>query len=247
MSTDVPSFSKLPQHVAIIMDGNGRWARQQNMPRLFGHQKGVDTLKKAVETAIQVGIPYLTVWAFSTENWRRPEDEVKGLLNLFKIALKKDLPEFHKQNIRLKVLGLRNGLDKDLVDLIDKAEDLTKNNTALVLTVAFNYGGRADILQATQKAATLVLEGKLQPQDISEDLMTSLMLASDIPDPDLIIRTGKVSRISNFMLWQGFYAELVFQDILWPEFSPAKFYEALHTFESYQRNFGRVTQDVATA
>lgn len=247
MTSDVPSFSKLPKHVAIIMDGNGRWARKQNMPRLFGHQKGVDILKQAVETSIRIGIPYLTVWAFSTENWRRPEDEVKGLLNLFKLALKKDLPDFHKQNIRLKVLGLREGLDKDLLELIDKAEDLTKNNTALVLTVAFNYGGRADILQATQKAATLVEEGKLKAADITEDLLTSFMLASDIPDPDLIIRTGKVSRISNFMLWQGFYAELVFQDILWPEFTPEKFYEALYAYESYQRNFGRVTQDVATA
>lgn len=229
------------------MDGNGRWARQQNKPRLYGHQKGVDALKIAIEAAIQMEIPYLTVWAFSTENWRRPEEEVTGLFNLFRIALKRDLPEFHKQNIRLRVLGLRDGLDPDLVELIEQGEELTKNNTALQLTVAFNYGGRADILHAVQKVAGLVANGNLAPKDITEDLITKNLLTHDLPDPDLIIRTGKVSRISNFMLWQGFYAELVFQDILWPEFTKNKFYEALRAFESFERNFGKVSKDVSTA
>ena len=229
------------------MDGNGRWARRQNMPRLYGHQKGVDALKIAIQATMELKIPYLTVWAFSTENWRRPEEEVSGLFNLFRIALKRDIPEFHKQNIRLKVLGLRTGLDKELITLIDKAEKLTKDNTGLTLTVAFNYGGRADILHAIQNIAQLVIDGKLKPDQITEDLVTAHLLTQDLPDPDLIIRTGKVSRISNFMLWQGFYAELVFQDILWPEFTKDKFHEALRAFESYERNFGKVSKDVSTA
>lgn len=238
---------KTPQHVAIIMDGNGRWAKQQGHPRLYGHQKGVDALKIAIESAIKSSVPYLTVWAFSTENWRRPVEEVRGLMDLFKVALRRDLPEFHRQNIRLRVLGLREGLDRELVDLIENAESLTANNSALNLTVAFNYGGRADILYAVKRIAGLVANGQLKPEEITEDIISQNLLGANLPDPDLVIRTGKVSRLSNFMLWQGFYAELVFQDILWPEFTEEKFHEALEYYESCERNFGRAPTDDATA
>lgn len=233
--------TKLPKHIAIIMDGNGRWASEHSMPRLYGHQKGRDALKRVIEVALEVGIPYLTVWAFSTENWRRPQDEVMGLMNLLRHTLQKNLAELHQQNIRLKVIGLRDRIPKDLQDLIDHAISLTAQNTALTLSVAFNYGGRADLTQAVQALAAKVQAGKMTPQEITEELISQHTLTHDLPDPDLIIRTGCVQRLSNFMMWQASYSELVFCNVNWPAFSKKDFMDAIEEYQKCDRKFGNIT------
>lgn len=230
--------AKLPRHVAIIMDGNGRWAQQRGANRLFGHQKGVDALKRAIEAAIDLGIPYLTVWAFSTENWGRPSDEVSGLMKLLKRYLQKDLADLHDRNICLKIVGLRDYLEPSLLKLIDQAVDITKNNTRLTLTVAFNYGGRADIVATTKKLVQKVQAGQLTVDDIDEDLFSEHTLTADLPDPDLLIRTSNVKRLSNFMMWQCGYTELVFLDTYWPDFTKDDLIYALQQYQQCERKFG---------
>ncbi len=235
--------NRVPDHVCIVMDGNGRWAKERGMPRLMGHQKGAEAVKRAVTAAIERGIPYLTVWAFSTENWRRPEEEVSGLLSLMGRLLKSELAELHAQDIRLRVIGEKKRLPKDLLSLIDNGIELTKNNKRLNLTIAFDYGGRDDILQATRTLATRVKNNDISVDDISEDLFSQCLFTADLPDPDLFIRTSGVYRISNYLMWQLAYTELVFLDVHWPDFKKEHLEEALMRFQSCERKFGRISAD----
>jgi len=232
------SPDKMPRHVAIIMDGNGRWAKSLGKPRLYGHQQGAEALRRAIRAAIELKIPYLTVWAFSTENWSRPPQEITGLMTLMKTLLPKELGNFNKNNIRLRVAGLRDKLSPDLIQIIDQAVESTQNNTGLTLTIAFNYGGRADILQAAQRIASAVHEGTLKPQEVTEDLFSNYLLTADIPDPDLIIRSAPDYRLSNFMMWQGAYAELVFLETYWPDFDKTIMINALQEYQKRERRFG---------
>lgn len=238
---DQIDHNNLPQHVAIIMDGNGRWARSRGMPRLFGHQRGVEALKKAISFALDVGIKNLSAWAFSTANWKRPETEIKGLLKIMRHVLTKDLDEFHRRNIALKVVGSRKGLPKDLLEMIHHAECLTKDNTALTLLVNFNYDGRSDILEATKILAQKVKEGDIDIDDITEDLFSANTMTAGIPDPDLLIRTSGVVRLSNYMMWQCTFTEFVFLDKNWPDFTEQDFCDALKEFQKCGRNFGQIS------
>jgi undecaprenyl diphosphate synthase len=241
MWTSQIDLTTLPHHVALIMDGNGRWARAHGRPRLFGHQKGEEALKDAISFALEIGIPYLSAWAFSTANWKRPEAEITGLMNLLRHSLQKELKTFHEKGIRLKVIGLRQGLSKDLLTSIDKAVEQTKNNTKLTLVIAFNYDGRTDILQATQRLAEKVKEGALDTSALTEEAITSHLMTAGIPDPDLLIRTSGIIRLSNFMMWQCVYTEFVFLEKNWPDFTPQDFCAAIQTFQKCERKFGQIS------
>lgn len=234
-------LNNLPRHVAIIMDGNGRWAQKRGANRLFGHQKGVDALKRTIEAALEIGLSYLTVWAFSTENWRRPAEEVSGLMGLLRRVLQKDLADIHARNVRIQIVGLRDYLEASLLQLIDQAVEITKHNTKLTLTIAFNYGGRADILNATKKIAQHVKNGDLQLDQITEKLFSSYTLTADLPDPELLIRTSDEKRLSNFMMWQCVYTEFVFLDTYWPDFTKDDLVYALQQYQRRERKFGRIS------
>lgn len=231
-------FKKLPQHIAIAMDGNGRWAQLKGMPRMKGHQKGSNVVRMLCELCLKWNIPYLTLWAFSTENWRRPQDEVSFLMALLKRVLKRELPSLLENNIRLRVIGNRHRLSPTLISLIDEAIFMTKENDSLHLTIALDYGGRDDITQALRTLGDKIKHQQLSPEDITEDIIQEHLLTHDLPDPDLFIRPGGVSRISNYLIWQLAYAELFFTQTLWPDFSESDLLEALTFFEKVQRRFG---------
>ena len=234
----IPAYTRVPRHVAVIMDGNGRWAKKRFLPRVMGHKKGLDALEDLCRTCAEAGIPYLTVFAFSTENWRRPADEVSFLMGLFLAALQKKVAKMHKNGLRLKVIGARSRSPAEIQAGIRDAEALTAANTGLTLTIAADYGGRWDILQA---ANALIKEGK---SEISEsDLAAKLMLA-EAPEPDLFIRTGGETRISNFMLWQMAYAEFYFTDTLWPDFDSREMHRALESFQQRERRYGRTSEQL---
>ncbi|MDD2183458.1 isoprenyl transferase [Kingella sp. SNUBH-2017] len=234
----IPAYTRVPRHVAVIMDGNGRWAKKRFLPRVMGHKKGLDALEDLCRTCAEAGIPYLTVFAFSTENWRRPADEVSFLMGLFLAALQKKVAKMHKNGLRLKVIGDRSRFPAEIQAGIRDAEALTAANTGLTLTIAADYGGRWDILQA---ANALIKEGK---SEISEsDLAAKLMLA-EAPEPDLFIRTGGETRISNFMLWQMAYAEFYFTDTLWPDFDQREMHRALESFQQRERRYGRTSEQL---
>jgi len=234
----------LPRHVAIIMDGNGRWAERQSKPRVAGHRAGVEIVRDVVKTCGELGIEALTLFAFSSENWRRPEKEVGLLMELFLIALEREVKKLHRNNVQLRVIGDVSGFSAKIQQRIQEAELLTHDNHGLVLNIAANYGGKWDITQAVQIIAQQVQEGKLQPQDIRpEDIACKLSLY-DLPEPDLFIRTGGEQRISNFLIWQLAYTELYFTPILWPDFSRDEFEKALLSFSNRQRRFGRTGQQV---
>lgn len=228
----------LPQHVAIIMDGNGRWAERQGQPRVWGHKKGVEAVRRSVSFCRELGIPSLTLFAFSSENWRRPEDEVSTLMQLFLMVLQTEVKTLHKHNVRLKVVGDLSAFSDKLKANIDKAEQLTANNTALTLNIAANYGGRWDITHAAQQLAEQVQAGQLQPQQITEALLAQHIQMHDQPELDLLIRTGGDLRISNFLLWQAAYAEFWFTQTLWPDFDQQVFSEAIAAFVNRERRFG---------
>lgn len=239
------TFLTVPEHVAIIMDGNGRWAKQRGLPRTMGHRKGVDAVREVVRAAGDVGIRYLTLFAFSSENWRRPETEVSDLLGLLKAFIRRDLAELHRQNVRVKVIGDRYSLQNDILDLLVDAEETTRNNTALTLVIAFNYGSRDEIARAVMGLARDVEAGRLRAQDITPALISARLDTAGIPDPDLIIRTSGEERLSNFLLWQAAYSEFIFVPEYWPDFSRELFYSALETFASRDRRFGGLVAQAA--
>ena len=234
----IPEHRNVPRHIAVIMDGNGRWAKKRFLPRVMGHKKGLDALENLCAECSAAGVEYLTVFAFSTENWRRPADEVSFLMGLFLTALQKKVAKMHKNGLRLKVIGDRSRFPAEIQAGIRDAEALTAANTGLTLTIAADYGGRWDILQA---ANALIKEGK---SEISEsDLAAKLMLA-EAPEPDLFIRTGGETRISNFMLWQMAYAEFYFTDTLWPDFDSREMHRALESFQQRERRYGRTSEQL---
>ena len=241
------SDAETPRHIAVIMDGNGRWANRRHLPRIAGHKAGVDAVKGVVRACIERGVEALTLFAFSSENWRRPPDEVGMLLGLFLSALQQQVRRLHENNIRLRVIGDREPLGPELRASIDSAERLTAANTGLDLVVAANYGGRWDITQALQRISREVKAGMLQPSAVNADLIGTYLCLADLPDPDLFIRTGGEKRVSNFLLWQLAYTEFHFTDILWPDFDRQEFDKALVSYAGRQRRFGRTGEQVARA
>jgi undecaprenyl diphosphate synthase len=232
----VPSPGDAPRHVAIIMDGNGRWAQSRGLPRAAGHREGVQALKRTVEGAADLGVECLTVFGFSTENWRRPAEEVSDLMGLVRAYVSSDLTRLAKAGVRIRILGRRDNLPSDIGKLVDKAETETAHNTRFLLQVAFNYGGRGDILAAAEAYAARRLAGDDTP--LSEDRFGLDLASGGSPELDLIIRTSGEQRLSNFLLWEAAYAEFVFQDVLWPDYGPAALAEAVGEFRQRQRRFG---------
>lgn len=228
----------IPQHVAIIMDGNGRWAKLQGKMRIFGHKNGVSAVRQAVAYARKVGIKVLTLYAFSSENWNRPQQEVSALMTLFMQALEREVKKLHKNNIRLQIIGDVAGFSASLQEKITHAEKLTENNTALTLNIAANYGGCWDIVQAARALAEQVKENKLAVSEITETLFQRYLVTQDQPPVDLLIRTSGEQRISNFLLWQIAYAELYFSDVLWPDFNEQEFHQAIMAYQQRHRRFG---------
>ncbi len=228
----------MPTHVAIIMDGNGRWAAQRGLPRFEGHRRGVEAIRRAVRTAGDLGIPYLTVYSFSAENWRRPAEEVSDLMGLLKRFVRHDLAELHANNIRVRIIGEREGLASDIRLLLDEAEQLTRLNTGLTLVIAFNYGGRQEIAGAMRVLAQKVKEGTLDPASIDMDTIAAALDTHGIPDPDLVIRTSGEQRVSNFLTWQTAYSEFVFLPCFWPDFDEATFKTAIDEYCRRDRRFG---------
>jgi undecaprenyl diphosphate synthase len=237
----IPEISTVPRHVAIIMDGNGRWAKQRFMPRIMGHQRGVESLRDAVRACRDLGVEYLTVFAFSSENWRRPIDEVSFLMSLFLKMLEREVASLHKNNIRLKIIGDRSRFDDKLCQTMLEAEKLTVANTGLTLTIAANYGGRWDVMHAVH---TLLQEHPELATTFSEEDLHPYLSMSDAPEPDLFIRTGGEKRISNFMLWQLAYTELYFTDTLWPAFDRQEFEKAIASYKHRERRFGRTSDQL---
>jgi undecaprenyl diphosphate synthase len=236
--------AKLPQHVAIIMDGNGRWAKQQGKLRTFGHKAGVEAVRASVRFARTQGIPALTLFAFSSENWKRPQDEVSVLMELFKIVLHSEVKKLHKNGVRLKVIGDLAAFDADLVAKIRAAEAMTADNTELTLNIAANYGGRWDIVEACKRIQDKVSVGELQRNDINEHVFAQETSFAHVPELDLLIRTGGEQRISNFLLWQCAYAEFYFTDVLWPDFNEQEFAQAVYDYQSRQRRFGKIAEQL---
>ncbi len=233
--------SDVPNHVAIIMDGNGRWAKQRNQLRAIGHRAGLSAVRKIVSYAANNGIKVLTLYAFSSENWKRPEAEVSALMSLFMYTLKREVKRLNRNNVRLNIIGDISRFSDQLQKLIIQAQQQTENNTGLVLNVAANYGGRWDIVQSAQKMAEKVVNGEISINDITEETFCSELCLNQFPAVDLVIRTGGEYRISNYLLWQIAYAELYFTDVLWPDFDQTSFAEAIATFNRRERRFGRVS------
>jgi undecaprenyl diphosphate synthase len=228
----------IPRHVAIIMDGNGRWASQRGYPRTEGHRRGVESVRVCVRSAIELGVDYLTLYTFSSENWQRPKDEIFDLMGLLKRFIRRDLAELHEQNVRIKVIGTDAGVDGEIMALIREAVILTKDNTGLQLTVAFNYGARDEIVRAAREIALKAQRGELNPADITSEIFGEHLDTAGLPEPDLLIRTGGNQRISNFLLWQCAYTEFVFVDAFWPEFTKEIFAAAIAEFQTRERRFG---------
>jgi undecaprenyl diphosphate synthase len=227
----------VPEHVAIIMDGNGRWAERRGLPRMAGHQAGFNRIRSVVKTALAHNIPYLTIYSFSTENWSRPEEEVQGILNLLVDNIDSEAADLHRQGVKMHHLGRLAGLSSEVQAVIERSCQLTRNNTRMVFSFAFNYGGRAEILDASRR----ILEERLPPDFLTEEVFNNHLYTSGIPDVDLLIRTGGELRISNFLLWQAAYAEYYFTRVLWPEFTPGQMERALEAYSRRQRRFGGVT------
>ncbi|MEA2928641.1 MAG: undecaprenyl diphosphate synthase [Hyphomicrobiales bacterium] len=228
----------VPRHVAIIMDGNGRWAAARGLPRVEGHRRGVEALRKTVRAAGEMGIRCLTIFSFSSENWQRPASEIRDLMGLLRRFIRNDLAELHASNVRVRVIGERADLDPDIRRLLEEAEELTQVNDGLVLVVAFNYGARDEIARAARTIAQDVASGILKPEDVTEELIGARLDAPDIVDPDLIIRTSGEQRLSNFLLWQAAYSELVFLPVYWPDFDRAVLEQAIEEYRRRERRFG---------
>ena len=242
-TTSIPDAAKSPRHIAIIMDGNGRWAKKRFMPRVAGHKRGVDAVREMVSTCIDLGVEYLTLFAFSSENWRRPADEVSFLMQLFLKAMEREVVKLHENNIRLKIVGRRDRFEPQIVELIEQSERKTAANKGLTLTIAADYGGRWDILQAGN---TLLAQNPLLGE-ITDDMLAAHLAMSYAPEPDLFIRTGGEQRISNFLLWQLAYTELYFTETLWPDFDAAMLKRAIDSFHQRERRFGRTSEQLTDA
>jgi undecaprenyl diphosphate synthase len=227
-----------PVHVAIIMDGNGRWAAARGLPRLEGHRRGVEALRRTVRNAGDLGIKVLTIFSFSTENWSRPAQEINDLMGLIKRFVREDLAELHSAGVRVRMIGNRDGIDPEILKLVGDAETLTEANEKLTLVVAFNYGGREEIARAAQRIARAAVAGELDPEAIDQNLVERYLDTADLPEPDLIIRTSGELRLSNFLLWQSAYAEFIVLPVLWPDFDRSAFEQAIDEFNRRQRRFG---------
>ncbi|MCB1662252.1 MAG: di-trans,poly-cis-decaprenylcistransferase [Pseudomonadales bacterium] len=245
-TAEAPPSVRPPRHVAIIMDGNNRWAKKRGLPRGAGHKAGVESVRRVLEACAEQGVEVLTLFAFSSENWRRPQAEVSTLMSLLLNALKREVKRLNKNNIRLRVIGNRDRFSETIQKHMAEAEKLTANNSQFTVVIAADYGGQWDITQATQKIASMVVSGELQLSEINAEMIQSKIAIGDLPAPDLCIRTGGEQRISNFLLWQMAYTELYFTDILWPDFDKDEFLKALQDYRSRDRRFGR-TSDTDTA
>jgi undecaprenyl diphosphate synthase len=235
-----------PRHVAIIMDGNGRWAAQRGLPRSEGHRRGVEALRRTLRAAGDLGIDILTIFSFSSENWSRPQAEIRDLMGLLRRFVRNDLAEIHSNNIKVRIIGERRHLDPEIARLLQEAEDLTHGNTGLVLVVAFNYGSRQEIARAARRLAREVAAGRLDPEAITAELIATKLDAPDLPDPDLIIRTSGEQRLSNFLLWQAAYSELVFVPTYWPDFDQAALESAIAEYRRRERRFGGLAARTGT-
>ena len=237
--------SPTPCHVAIIMDGNGRWANARGLPRSAGHKAGIDALRRTVRAAADLGIEYLSIYSFSTENWQRPKTEVTFLLNLLRRFIKQDVAELHTAGVRIMVIGARDDLEPSLVALLNHAESLTRENTKLNLVVAFNYGAKQELARAAQALAQAAIEGRVKPHDITVEKMEQALDTAGMPDVDLLIRTGGEQRISNYLLWQCAYAEFIFMPLFWPDFDGVVLQKAIAEFQARDRRFGGVRAEIA--
>lgn len=235
-----PPVERLPRHVAIIMDGNGRWALSRGLPRLAGHKAGTENLRRVIRASVEFGIKYLTIYAFSTENWGRPPEEVEGLLHILEDVIDRELGELHKEGVQLKHIGRLERLAPMLQEKVLSAIELTKNNDKLVLSVAFNYGGRDEIVQAIQR----MMKDGIEPEKVTDGLVSQYLYTAGVPDPDLIIRTSGELRVSNFLIWQGAYAELYSTPTYWPDFDKEEYRRALETYAQRERRYGGISQAV---
>lgn len=238
-------LNKLPKHVAIIMDGNGRWAKERGKLRVFGHSKGVDSVRQVVEAAVEIGVPYLTLYAFSTENWNRPKLEVVALMEILVSAINKETQTLMKNGVKLNAIGDLKHLPESCYKQLSKAIDLTSKNTSCTLTLALSYSSRQEIIEATKKIVKRVCDGELSIDQIDQDVFSNNLETSDIPDPELMIRTSGEQRISNFLLWQLAYSELYFVDKLWPDFNKNDFYESIIAYQKRERRFGLTSEQVS--
>ena len=246
VTAEIPvAADNCPRHVAIIMDGNNRWAKAHRLKGVAGHKAGVDAVKAVVETCAKEGVEVLTLFAFSSENWRRPKDEVSALMRLFLIALEREVRKLHRNNIRLRIIGDRSAFNPALQEHMEKAEALTRDNTRMTLVIAANYGGHWDITQATRKVAEQVKAGQLEPSDITDDLIQEHLSIGDLPMPDLLIRTAGEQRISNFLLWHLAYTEFYFSEVFWPDFKSEQMLKALDAYAHRQRRFGQTDDQIA--
>jgi undecaprenyl diphosphate synthase len=241
LAENTPSAERLPRHVAIIMDGNGRWAISRGLPRLAGHKAGTENLRKVIRASVEFGIKYLTIYAFSTENWGRPPEEVQGLLHILEDVIDRELSELHKEGVQLRHIGRLERLSPMLQEKVQTAIETTRNNDRLVLIVAFNYGGRDEIVQAIQR----IMRDGIPSEQVTADLVSQYLYTAGVPDPDLIIRTSGELRVSNFLIWQGAYAELYSTPAFWPDFDKEEYRRALDTFAQRDRRYGGVSEAVA--
>ncbi|MEL7539575.1 MAG: isoprenyl transferase [Pseudomonadota bacterium] len=240
-----PQAGNFPDHIAIIMDGNGRWAKARGMPRAVGHERGVEALRRTVEAAQEIGLKNLTVYSFSTENWRRPVAEVNALFGLLKAYVKRDLNRLASEGVRVRILGTRQGLPEDILELVERAEARTAQNDAFNLCIAFNYGGREEVARAARKLASDLASGACDESEVSEQKFATYLDTVGIPDPDILIRTSGEYRLSNFLIWQAAYAELVFMEVLWPDFGKDQLLEAIEIYRARERRFGGLASGAA--
>jgi undecaprenyl diphosphate synthase len=236
---------KVPQHIAIIMDGNGRWAKQQGEDRIFGHHEGVNSVREIVEAAAEAGVKYLTLYAFSTENWNRPKDEVDALMELLVATISMETPQLNKNGVKLEAIGNLKSLPENCYNELQESINVTKNNTRLTLVLALSYSSKWEITNGVKEIAELVAKGKLKPEEISEETISSFLCTTKYPDPELMIRTSGEHRISNFLLWQLAYAEFYFTDKLWPDFRKDDFYEAINSYQNRERRFGKTSEQIS--
>lgn len=241
---DKIDMNRLPRHIAIIMDGNGRWAKARNMERSYGHRYGVDAVRTVTEAATELGLKYLTLYTFSTENWNRPDDEITALMSLMVMAIERETPDLIKNNVRLQAIGDLSRIPAEVRERLDKCIEETSKGTGVTLILALSYSSRWEITEAARNISRAVAEGKMSADDISEETIGSFLATKDIPDPDLLIRTGGELRISNFLLWQLAYAELYFTDEFWPDFGKESLYKAICNYQSRERRFGKTSEQL---